>query len=346
MASRVAEISSEHELVGLRSNHHGLSLLLLWAPWHPPSVHLAKVVEALASEHRTVRCGKLNVDVCPAMATRLGADQVPFVAFFDSHGSVLDVLRGADAPQLVAKTKAWAERPFQRPGSGGSAASASAGVDADVSAADDLNSRLKALINFSPVMLFMKGSQAQPFCKFSKQAVALLEKYEAEFSTFDILQHEDVRQGLKELSNWKTYPQLYIKGELIGGVDIMKEMDEDGSLAEACKASDEDDIEVVPLQDRLRSLVHMEPIMLFMKGVPEAPRCGFSRKTVTLLQEHGVKFGHFDILSDESVRQGLKEYANWPTYPQVYAAGKLIGGIDILKELEDEGALLEELGMA
>merc|ERR1711862_349804 len=97
----------------------------------------------------------------------------------------------------------------------------------------DLNAKLKSLINFSPVMLFMKGSKVEPFCKFSKQAVALLNEIEAEYSTFDILQDEEVRSGLKEYSNWKTYPQLYIQGELIGGIDIMKEMKEDGSLKEA-----------------------------------------------------------------------------------------------------------------
>merc|ERR1719343_681373 len=97
----------------------------------------------------------------------------------------------------------------------------------------DLNSRLKKLINQSDVMLFMKGNKAQPYCGFSKKAVAMLNEHNIQYDTFDILGDEDVRQGLKEYSNWKTYPQLYIKGELIGGLDIMKEMEEDGSLMEA-----------------------------------------------------------------------------------------------------------------
>merc|ERR1719428_881137 len=79
----------------------------------------------------------------------------------------------------------------------------------------------------------MKGSKAEPFCKFSKQAVAILNKHNAEYSTFDILKDDEVRQGLKDYSNWKTYPQVYISGELIGGVDILREMDEDGSLMDA-----------------------------------------------------------------------------------------------------------------
>ena len=76
--------------------------------------------------------------------------------------------------------------------------------------------------------------------------------------------------------------------------------------------------------------------MLFMKGIPTAPRCGFSRQAVELLETHKVPFGSFDILSDDTVRQGLKKHSNWPTYPQIYVHGELIGGLDILKEIISE----------
>merc|ERR1712060_593374 len=101
----------------------------------------------------------------------------------------------------------------------------------------------------------------------------------------------------------------------------------------------------LPLEDRLRALINKAPVTLFMKGDPGQPRCGFSGKIVALLKEHGVEFGSFDILSDDEVRQGLKTYSNWPTYPQLYAQGKLVGGLDIAKELVEEGVLKEELGL-
>merc|ERR1712113_1593 len=191
-------------------------------------------------------------------------------------------------------------------------------------------------------MLFMKGSKDEPFCKFSKQAVAILNKHSIEYSTFDILQDEEVRSGLKEYSNWKTYPQLYIGGELVGGVDLMKEMDEDGSLLEAVGSVATSE---APIEDRLKDLINKAPVMLFMKGSPDAPRCGFSRKICETLTDQSIKFGSFDILSDEEVRQELKAYSNWPTYPQLYAKGKLIGGLDIVKELVEEGSLHDELGV-
>ncbi|KAL1997668.1 hypothetical protein VTN02DRAFT_1146 [Thermoascus thermophilus] len=72
--------------------------------------------------------------------------------------------------------------------------------------------------------------------------------------------------------------------------------------------------------------------MLFMKGTPSAPQCGFSRQLVAILREHGVKYGFFNILADEDVRQGLKEFADWPTFPQLWVKGELVGGLDIVKE--------------
>ena len=81
---------------------------------------------------------------------------------------------------------------------------------------------------------------------------------------------------------------------------------------------------------RLAGLVKAAPVMLFMKGTPSDPQCGFSRQTVAILRENSVKYGFFNILADNEVRQGLKQYADWPTYPQVWIDGELVGGLDIV----------------
>lgn len=85
-----------------------------------------------------------------------------------------------------------------------------------------------------------------------------------------------------------------------------------------------------PLNERLQKLLQAAPVMLFMKGTPAAPQCGFSRQMVALLRERGVRYGFFNILADDEVRQGLKEFSNWPTYPQLYVGGELVGGLDIV----------------
>lgn len=79
--------------------------------------------------------------------------------------------------------------------------------------------------------------------------------------------------------------------------------------------------------------------MLFMKGLPDNPQCGFSRQMVEILQQQGASFDAFNILEDEEVRTGLKTYSNWPTYPQLYVRGELIGGLDIIKQLHQSGQL-------
>jgi monothiol glutaredoxin len=94
----------------------------------------------------------------------------------------------------------------------------------------ELNARIKDLINSSPVFLFMKGSPEMPQCGFSANVVKILNQYNAEYKSFNILSDMDIREGVKSYSNWPTYPQLYVKGELIGGNDIITELMQTGEL--------------------------------------------------------------------------------------------------------------------
>ena len=84
------------------------------------------------------------------------------------------------------------------------------------------------------------------------------------------------------------------------------------------------------LHERLSGLVKAAPVMLFMKGTPSSPQCGFSRQLVSILRENGVKYGFFNILADDEVRQGMKTFADWPTFPQLWVGGELVGGLDIV----------------
>ena len=93
------------------------------------------------------------------------------------------------------------------------------------------------------------------------------------------------------------------------------------------------------LRKKIEGLINSHKVFLFLKGVPDEPQCGFSWKVVETLKGLGVKFGSFDILSDEEMRQAVKEYSNWPTYPQLYLNGKLIGGCDLVLEMAESGEL-------
>ena len=96
---------------------------------------------------------------------------------------------------------------------------------------------------------------------------------------------------------------------------------------------------------KIESLLKENKIILFMKGEPNYPMCGFSAKVVDVLNDAGISFNYFNILEDGEIREGIKEYGNWPTLPQLYSNGKLIGGCDIIIELEKEGELKDALGI-
>jgi monothiol glutaredoxin len=92
-------------------------------------------------------------------------------------------------------------------------------------------------------------------------------------------------------------------------------------------------------QDKIRQQVEGNDIILYMKGSPEFPQCGFSGRAVNLLRDCGAKFATVDVLADAEIREGIKQYANWPTIPQLYIKGQFIGGSDIMLELHQKGEL-------
>ena len=100
----------------------------------------------------------------------------------------------------------------------------------------DARERIEALVKTNDVVLFMKGTALFPQCGFSSRAVAILDHLEVPFETVDVLQDQEIRQGIKEYSDWPTVPQLYIKGEFVGGSDIMMEMFESGELQQLVAA--------------------------------------------------------------------------------------------------------------
>jgi monothiol glutaredoxin len=98
-----------------------------------------------------------------------------------------------------------------------------------------------------------------------------------------------------------------------------------------------------PMRDAIQSAISENPVILFMKGTPEAPACGFSARTVGILKSLDQRFAAVDILPDPRIRQELSELSNWPTIPQLFVDGELIGGCDILTEMYESGELAQAL---
>lgn len=316
-------IKTDSEFNELEKNGN-LVVVHFMADWAPQCGQMNDVLKELSSlqQLKDVIFATVMAEDLSEVSMKHSIAAVPSFLLM-REGKVLERVEGANAAELTTKVKTQA-------------AKTSLVSTVPSAPVQDLNTRLKNLLNSAKCMLFMKGNPDTPKCGFSRTTIELLGKHEAEYSTFDILTDEEVRQGLKTYSNWPTYPQLYIDGELIGGLDILKEMDASGELGPMLPKKQN-------LDDRLQGLINKATVMVFMKGDPETPKCGFSRTLIGMLNETGLSYETFDILTDEEVRQGLKTFSNWPTYPQVYVKGELAGGLDILKELKESGELVSTL---
>lgn len=166
-------------------------------------------------------------------------------------------------------------------------------------------------------------------------------------ATVDVEENNDLATELSILS--VPMAACIIKGETIKKVDNLEPLKLVTIVHEElrkCALLSTSDIAGSKVEDPkeqfdkyLKLLVNRAPVMIFMKGEPKAPRCGFSRQLVEILGKHNISYETFDILQDEDVRQGLKEFSDWPTYPQIYAKGEFVGGLDILKQMEETGEL-------
>ena len=93
------------------------------------------------------------------------------------------------------------------------------------------------------------------------------------------------------------------------------------------------------INEKIKDIINKNDVVLFMKGTPEMPQCGFSMTVSNILKKLNVKFSSIDVLADPEIRQGIKDFSNWPTVPQLYIKGEFIGGCDIAKEMYEKGEL-------
>lgn len=186
--------------------------------------------------------------------------------------------------------------------------------------------------------MYFRSSEAEPCEQMDKVVMTLQRKYDA--MAFRAV-HVNTSKWVVSTLHVSHVPTLHL---VAGGrvVDRLKGVSAADITRRVVWLS------TANAQDLIDSAVHsaqrLGPITLFMKGEPDKPRCGFSRQIVALLRSEGInKFAHIDILQDQEIRQRTKQIAEWPTYPQLYAAGTLIGGLDIARELANDGELNKEI---
>ncbi|EUC64785.1 alpha,alpha-trehalose-phosphate synthase TPS1 subunit [Rhizoctonia solani AG-3 Rhs1AP] len=209
-----------------------VSLLNFWAEWAEPCKGMNQVVEELARTNPQLLTLTIQADYesNEDIAETFNVESVPTFLVLKGH-NLLGRIDGADAPALTAAIKAHVHQTPRGLATSDKAPGAPESAKKEETT-EELNERMRGLMNQSKVVLFMKGSPDAPRCGFSRQTVAALREQNVEFTHFDILTDESVRQGLKVLNNWPTFPQIIIGGELIGGLDVLKESIENGEFQE------------------------------------------------------------------------------------------------------------------
>jgi monothiol glutaredoxin len=104
-----------------------------------------------------------------------------------------------------------------------------------------------------------------------------------------------------------------------------------------------DELKELETKEKLQEIINGNEVCLFMKGVPESPQCGFSMAISNILKHLNINFKGINVLDDENIRQGIKDFSDWPTIPQLYIKGEFVGGCDIVKEMFEKGELKELL---
>ncbi|XP_018312694.1 glutaredoxin-3 isoform X2 [Mycetomoellerius zeteki] len=194
-----------------------LSAVHFYAPWAEQCSQVNDVFEEMSKleQYKEVKFAKIEAENIPEVCLKSGIAAVPTVLLL-RNSNVISRVDGVNVSALTEKIKHHLNKD--------------APLLDTTKAKESFEDRLKKLVNQAPCMLFMKGNPANPRCGFSRTIVSILDTYKTDYKSFDILQDNDVREGLKKFSNWPTYPQLYLNGDLIGGLDIVKEMNELGEL--------------------------------------------------------------------------------------------------------------------
>ncbi|KAJ1837909.1 glutaredoxin [Coemansia sp. RSA 2703] len=221
-SENIIQIKDEKELRSTLEKTSQEAVLYFWASWAEQCKQVESVVDDLATKYPKTKFFKIEAEEFEEISEAYEINAVPTV-IIAKKANILARIEGANVAEVSRQVA--------------SNCGAANGVGEKQSSADskpefkqDLNTRLKGLINRAEVMVFIKGTAAQPRCGFSKKLVGMLNEQKIKYGYFDILTDEEVRQGLKVYSEWPTYPQLYISGELVGGVDIVSEMIESGEL--------------------------------------------------------------------------------------------------------------------
>ncbi|SDA03058.1 BZ3501_MvSof-1269-A2-R1_Chr11g02858 [Microbotryum saponariae] len=221
--------SPEHLQQVLSTDLTLVSVLYFRADWAETCQQMDQVVQQLVQRWDKVLFLSIEAESLPDISESFEVDAVPYFILLRVESLAIDHLGATDpSPNALRPQLFLFPPPRTTPYPAGDITATRDSDESD----EDLTKRCHELMKQSDVVLFMKGDRKTPRCGFSSKIVNILNEQDVEFTTFDILSDDAVRQKLKDLNEWPTFPQLIIKGEFVGGLDVVKEMVENGELKE------------------------------------------------------------------------------------------------------------------
>ena len=196
---------------------------------------------------------------------------------------------------------------------------------------------IESVLNSSPMVAFIKGIPSEPKCKFTRRLLGHFKDLEIEnFKHFNILENQKIRSWLKVYSNWKTYPQVYINGEFVGGIDVVSELVEEGEFIDMVP----DSCKKLPPTDMFEQMLASFDVVVLIDGLPDKPNNDASKSLISTLNDNSIKYVTVDFSSLESeVKEHIKSKYGVSESPHIFLKKTSFGNEETLSKVISSGKL-------
>lgn len=293
-------------------NNFGKAIVIVfYADWYEHSTNLTESIKNLHEIEPILdvllyKCDAVKV---PELANRFKVSSVPCVVVTESLKQPLAII-GNETASAVWIQLEEAVRGYKN--------------EFEVER-ERMYAKIKILLEQPGVLLFIKGTPQDPECKFTRQLLEIISGLGIRFRYYDIIADSDIRHWLRHYNSWPTYPQIYIDGKLLGGLDVLKQKIETNTLELPAISRVSDP------KERLTHILEEHKAVLFMDGTPNDDNLAESSKSaLEILKNVGIKVSVFNLAVDANLREHLATLSSIPAF---YAGKKLVGGIEVLQEL-------------
>ncbi|KRX05878.1 Thioredoxin-like fold [Pseudocohnilembus persalinus] len=305
------------------NNFGKIIVIIFHAAWHQHSneylENFQTLLEISELNGEKIMFAQCDADKVPQVSTNYNITNVPTVIVTDAQKGELKRFENENPAQILESLEEFIpeyQKKFEQK-------------------RVEMYKKIEKLITENPVLIFIKGTAQAPECKFTRQFLEIMKDLDCKFTYYDIIADNDMRHWLRHYNKWPTYPQLYISGELIGGLDKAKQRIEEGYIQEKIPQS----ARIHDPEQRLKKIVSENKVILFTKGIASDINLDQNQKDVIqLLKNEGIKFRCFDCSSDQLLLEHLQKQNG--EFPHLYSQQKYIGSKQKLSDLAKQSQLL------